>query len=128
MTQKEAIDFARAYLWDESCFKDHKQTPHDKGGKNVIRGGLIDDYHLHGSLQSHLCQAYARLVATFGEGEVNKKDIAHIVEAWKLSSRLYWEQASWKAWYRVSDHGIIEKTTPHPTAHKVSEHCPSFEK
>jgi hypothetical protein len=85
MTQQEAIDFAREYLWNDGCYLNHEPTPRCAGGLNILLRGDISDYRLHRSLQYHLCHAYKRLAATFGEGEVTKRDIAHIVESWALA-------------------------------------------
>ena len=85
MTQSEAIDFAREYIWDAGCFKDGKPCRAELGGKHFVLDGTLQEYQLNGNLLYYLCTTYERLSKYFGKNEVNKKDIAHLVEAWILA-------------------------------------------
>jgi hypothetical protein len=93
MNQSEALVYAVDYLYNESCFKDHKLCRYEEGGKNCI----LDDkekYDIHPDLRYYLCGAVKRFEVNFGE--VNRKDIAGFIEAWLLSRVLFWEkQEKW---------------------------------
>jgi hypothetical protein len=65
----EVIQYAREYLW-ATLPPPAQRTP-------------ANEYKLHGELQYRLCEGAERLLASFGE--VTRKDVALMVEAWILA-------------------------------------------
>jgi hypothetical protein len=65
----EVIQCAREYLW-ATLPPPAQRTP-------------ANEYKLHGELQYRLCEGAERLLASFGE--VTRKDVALMVEAWLLA-------------------------------------------
>lgn len=52
--------------------------------RSTIQPKPLDEYRLNGKLQYLLCRAFGRLTKEFGE--VTRRDVAFLVEAWVMSA------------------------------------------
>jgi hypothetical protein len=80
MTQSDAIETARRYLYESQVEIDFKKPPLDEPPDDQLN--FKENYHLDRSLQYLLCGSYGRLVKVHGENGITEKDIHLIVEAW----------------------------------------------
>lgn len=75
-TVQEVIGYAKEYLW-LGMGKYQREEVAKKGKPEA------SDQKLHGALQYKLCEGFDRLMASFGE--VTKKDVAMMIEAWVIA-------------------------------------------